>query len=313
MLRSEYQNQLDSCFQVIKSRTHIEHIYSHAGQNYSERESVILSALNELSQLNCLVLRRRQIANRTTKILLPNKYFSENNFKYNTSSLSSSSTESPYSNMFEMNENYTNLVNNQEDEDDYYVHEDRAKRNRNELISLQFENSNYQTFLYFFNKSAIACYLKLMRATQSIRSYYSANKEDFQTNFFILNENMNERRLNHYLKDEEFITNYLNVIVNMHMIIVNKMYKQLNSIDSSKSKDDKHIFRSLRVLGLRERNKNQTTQFQHRFSDIIDIRASFDIKQYQNKTDYECFIECEMNYYKINNDSISYFNQKISK
>lgn len=314
----------DSYFQVIRSKTHFEHIHSYSGQCYGEKEALILSSLNELSQTNNLKLHRKQVSNRSLKIELPSRYslYCDEQFKFKTSSTASSSNRanSPYSNM-ELNDNYTNLASNFEDGDDYYIQENTlAFKLENEKLLNQFENNNYQTFLYLFNKAAIACYLKMIKATQSVRSYYSAAEDDLQTNFYILNENRNDKRLNHYLKDEEFITNYLNVIINMHMLIVNKLYKHFNApIDcNKKDENNKHIFRSFRILGMRQNkkrkfsNQSELMDFFTQFSDIVDIRASFDITQFQNRTGYDCFIECEMNYYKITNNSIILFNNRIS-
>lgn len=39
-----------------------------------------------------------------------------------------------------------------------------------------------------------------------------------------------------------------------------------------------------------------------KFSDVVDIKSAFNIRQFHNKTGYDCFIECEMNYYKIMNE-----------
>jgi len=93
-----------------------------------------------------------------------------------------------------------------------------------------------------------------------------------------------------------------------------------------------HLFRSFRILGLRQeknkfkkssnsfrnyryhssRSKNDNNNcydqensqsISEKFSDIVDIRSAFDIRQFQNKSGYDCFIECEMSYYKIQNES----------
>jgi hypothetical protein len=41
------------------------------------------------------------------------------------------------------------------------------------------------------------------------------------------------------------------------------------------------------------------------FNELVDIRGAFDIKQFQNKTGYDCYIECEMNYFKIKKDKLT--------
>jgi hypothetical protein len=40
---------------------------------------------------------------------------------------------------------------------------------------------------------------------------------------------------------------------------------------------------------------------QNRFCELIDLRVAFDIRQFQCKTGYDCFIESEMSYFKIVN------------
>ena len=326
----------ESFFQVINSRTHTDHIYSYSGQNYGPYEVSILGALNELSNTKNLLLHRRQLSNRSTRITLPNRFsfYNDENFKFKTSSSGSSShrADSPYTNMFEnLNENYTNLTSqcDDEDTDDYFIHDTRtAFRMRNEKLFYQFENNNYQTFLYFFNKAAISCYLKVMKAPPNVRFYYSAGHDDPQTKFEVLNESRDEKRLNHYIKDEEFITNYLNVIVNQHMQIIQRLYKHLNAdvnfhLASTKpdQKDNvRHLFRSFRVIGLRQKRKrmednnrySNLCDFHRLFTDVVDIRSAFDIRQFQNRTGYDCFVECEFNYYKLADESILSFNQKIS-
>ena len=326
----------ESYFQVVNTRTHVDHIYSYSGQNYGPYEVNILNALNELSQTKNLLLHRRQLSNRNTRITLPNRFsfYNDEKFKFKSSSSGSSShrTESPYINMFDnLNENYTNLTSqcDDEDTDDYFIHDSRtAFRLRNERLFYQFENNNYQTFLYFFNKAAIACYLKVMKAPQNVRYYYSAGQDDPQTKFSVLNDNRDEKRLNHYIKDEEFITNYVNVMINQHMQIVHRLYKHLNadinfhlaSTKPDQKESTRHLFRSFRIIGLRQKrkksgnhNRNSNLYDFHRlFTDVVDIRSAFDIRQFQNRTGYDCFVECEFNYYKLADSSIISFNQKIA-
>jgi len=48
----------------------------------------------------------------------------------------------------------------------------------------RFENKNYQTFLYNFNKIAAGCYLKVMQAPQDLWQLYSLDKHvQAETNF----------------------------------------------------------------------------------------------------------------------------------
>jgi len=310
--------QNESIFQVIKSNRFIEHIYSYSGQNYGSRDGLVLTCLNELSQTNNLILYRKQVSNREINIKLP-----ENRYSF----IQRSESDSPSYN----NENYTKLIisasvsssnynniNNKEDEDDYYIQKANKLllNKKGNTISNQFENNNYETFLYFFNKAAIACYLKLMKASQTIRAYYSTSQDDLsQTNFNILNENKTEKRLNHYIKDEEFITNYINLMVSMHMQIASQLYKQLNNNSSSSNSNgnsNKHVFKSFRIIGLRQKRKNKL-DFRRKFTDVTDVRVAFDIKQYEKKTGYDCFIDCEFNYYKLTSSSVSLFNQNIAK
>lgn len=52
---------------------------------------------------------------------------------------------------------------------------------------------------------------------------------------------------------------------------------------------------------IRNNNTKSLANFlvQNDFNDVVDIRAAFDIKQFHNRTGYDCFIECEFNYFRI--------------
>ena len=106
-----------------------------------------------------------------------------------------------------------------------------------------------------------------------------------------------------------------------------KFHNSNESKSHAKKNSERHLFRSFRILGLRQpKNKFKKSSFRkysdisssfvkferkppssidHQFNDIIDIRSAFDIRQFQNKSGYDCFIECEMSYYKILDDESS--------
>jgi len=214
----------------------------------------------------------------------------------------------------------------------------QENKNRYSNHSKKIDTENFEIFLYNFNRIALGCYLKVMRAQLSFWSLYSLDESMVkETNFDVLKHlnpaKIDEKKLIYCLKDENFIENYIELIVLIHNKIVSKLYQVLNNPlihvhlnlkNTSKSSDDSrsHLFRSFRILGLRNlrtKSKNANSQhinqsdFQHNFNpssvncdlikrnftDLIDIRGSFDIRQFQNKTGYDCFVECEMNYFKI--------------
>jgi hypothetical protein len=99
---------------------------------------------------------------------------------------------------------------------------------------------------------------------------------------------------------------------------------------------DVHLFRSFRIIGLRhpitttttkttinsskasssKHSKHSTTNNDPKLctrnrlkvepvSEIVEIRCSFDIKQFDHRSKYDCFIECELSYYKVQPESVS--------
>ena len=136
------------------------------------------------------------------------------------------------------------------------------------------------------------------------------------------------------MKMHNRLANKLYILLNtpnikFHMSSRNNGKKKSLNCNESKSNANKyserHLFRSFRILGLRQqKNKFKKTSFKkysdnsvlgfakfehkppssivNQFNDIIDIRSAFDIRQFQNKSGYDCFIECEMSYYKILDD-----------
>jgi hypothetical protein len=180
------------------------------------------------------------------------------------------------------------------------------------------ETKNYEKFLFNFNKLSIACYLTALQSNESIWSTFNIPLNLAKdTNFYVIESSptINERKLRKTLSDKEFLTNYLETICNLHMNVSNCLYLNLNrnlpvNADFSDDfyshesvKKDVHLFRSFRLLGLRHRinndNSNNSKTTLDPFNEIIEIRCSFDIKQFNNRTGYDCFIECEISYYEI--------------
>jgi hypothetical protein len=106
----------------------------------------------------------------------------------------------------------------------------------------------------------------------------------------------------------------------LHSNISNNLYKNLNKnqrlhphfrdFNSNECEEkDSHIFRSFRLLGLRHLiNRSESTESNIRldpFSEFIEIRCAFDIKQFNSRNAYDCFIECEVSYYKVVPDNLT--------
>jgi len=110
--------------------------------------------------------------------------------------------------------------------------------------------------------------------------------------------------------------------------------KSATKIKKPQSENDVHLFRSFRIIGLRHpitttatktintsrassskysklsTNDDQTLSSKNRLkvepvSEIVEIRCSFDIKQFDNRSKYDCFIECELSYYKVQPESVA--------
>ncbi|CAF0719888.1 unnamed protein product [Brachionus calyciflorus] len=173
----------------------------------------------------------------------------------------------------------------------------------------QNENQNYEAFVNNFNKTALACYLKVLGASDRLWSAYSLdNTVKLGTNFRILNSK-NDQEIEQNLQDENFIKNYLIQVIKVHNQIVKKLNVALNlkknvhfCFDDLGDKNlDKHLYRSFRVLGQRKSSKmlNNNFKSQFDFDEIVDIRASFSIDKSSNGNNYEHFIECEVSYYRV--------------
>ncbi len=298
-----------------------------------------------MSNQNDLVLMQRQTSNRDVRILLKtssnlnkNKQaFQSSNFANKTKQNKHESTLYASSLQSSADTDYDFNYDCEEDNPDT-TSINQENKNRYSNHSKKIDTENFEIFLYNFNRIALGCYLKVMRAQLSFWSLYSLDESMVkETNFDVLKHlnpaKIDEKKLIYCLKDENFIENYIELIVLIHNKIVSKLYQVLNNPlihvhlnlkNTSKSSDDSrsHLFRSFRILGLRNlrtKSKNANSQhinqsdFQHNFNpssvncdlikrnftDLIDIRGSFDIRQFQNKTGYDCFVECEMNYFKI--------------
>lgn len=300
-----------------------------------------------MSTQNELVLLQRHASNRDVRILLknsPNKrYFQANNLP-NKNEPSLSSTQSSADTDYELKYAY---------EEDYGEtrRTDQQHKSKKSNFIKKIDMENFEIFLYNFNRIALGCYLKVMRAQLSFWNLYSLDENiAYETNFEAF-KNLNpsksdEKKLIYYLKDESFIENYIELIVCIHNKIVSKLYQILNnplmrvnvSIKNSQVPEDSqsHIFRSFRILSLRHLKKKSKkhnspksdhSDFQHsfnpanastdlikqNFNELIDIRGSFDVRQFQNRTGYDCFIECEVNYFKILNTSHHNLQNQINK
>ena len=175
--------------QIITSSSHLDHVYSYFGQSYGPNEAKILHELNTLSRKNALVLHKSQSTNRDVRILLPTQIqisvedseetVPDKKIRFgvgqNSATYMSKSKYSGLNNSFE-------LVD--ENEDDYLILGQNHFYPKPDTSYRQFENKNYQTFLYNFNKIAAGCYLKLLKAPQELWNLYSLDKHlQDETNF----------------------------------------------------------------------------------------------------------------------------------
>ena len=307
-------------------------------------------ALNELSNHNDLLLQQRQSSNRDVRILLQNVQTGDCNSNPTKQSSYSSNNTSSYKNRestfssaeneFDTRANY-NDCDGDDDETTSFTPEHTC---RNSQLRKKLETSNFETFIYNFNKIALGCYLKVMKASKPFWTLYSLDESiAYETNFEVIKnlnpQNSDECRLIYTLSDESFVENYIELMVLIHNTIVSKLYHLLNStrirvnLSGKHSKnaphsDVTHLFRSFRILSLRHQKcqSKKVAQSQRdfqqnfnllnvspglikkQFNELIDIRGSFDIKQFQNKSGYDCFIECEMSYFKILKDPVHFGN-----
>lgn len=134
------------------------------------------------------------------------------------------------------------------------------------------------------------------------------------------------------------VVNKLHMHLNNAAVRVHFKAVEAHKVDFGSKKvstGDSHLYRSFRVIGLRKqklkssssrrcnganssfhryhhhhhhhhKSSSATTTaaisnflLQNDFNDVVDIRGAFDIRQFQNKTGYDCFIECEFNYFRI--------------
>lgn len=89
-----------------------------------------------------------------------------------------------------------------------------ANRDVRILLPNKHDAQNYEAFLFNFNKLALACYLKVLRASGRVWSTYDIEKEqDSSTNYSNINvaslSREEERHLRSAINDDEFIKTYL--------------------------------------------------------------------------------------------------------
>ena len=194
------QVQSSGDIQILTSNTYLDHVYSYFGQSYTHRESNVLLELNKLSRRNGLLLHKSQSTNRDVRILLPTQIeiSLEDDTEAPQEGESSPPNEEENQARFNgtRNKKKSKIFNNSnrnsqfdENDDDILIHGGQNNMNhyyypKPETIYRRFENKNYQTFLYNFNKIAAGCYLKVMQAPQEIWQLYSLDKHlQSETNF----------------------------------------------------------------------------------------------------------------------------------
>ena len=265
-----------SSVEKLYSTNYVDNVFTYIGYNYKRQEAsrahLALYGINELSKSNRLILCRRQIANRDVRIVI----------------------ETPNS----------------------------RRHSRFEVDAMR--DRNYEKFLYNFNQLSNACYLTALQADEStwnLQKVPLSLAKD--TNFYVIQSSptINERQLKRTLGDKEFLASYSEKLDKLQLDVSNSLCKNLNShqkhvnsefgvlsTDVSGEKDI-HVFRSFRILGLRHRiNKFESIESNLRvdpFSEIIEIRCAFDIRQFSSRNAYDCFVECEISYYKMASDDFT--------
>jgi hypothetical protein len=362
---------------ILNSKNHIDQVCMYIGQSYSQSTNKILHYLNKLSSQNQLILCRRQLANRDVRILLPSFFSSstpENNstsINYSSNFSSSSSDSSSPSKAENSLRVYTKLDEEEVDDDDDDQFDAIKRQNsctKTPNLQILYRNliddKNFNTFLFNFNRVAHACYLKMFQSSHALWNRFSLDKKfEKNTNFMLLKNEpkLGENAASNSFRDEEFLKNYINILVNLHNQVVSKLYLSFNNETFINCKNkysnkqnncytDRHIFRSFRILSFRKprfdylrkhskinnscfsddlkidelnnmqnekeiyynldnaysnkhyMNKNYLHNSNSQnsiYTDLIDLRVSFDIRQFYQKTGYDCFIESEFSYYKI--------------
>lgn len=188
---ADFQTESDP-IQILTSSSHLDHIYSYFGQSYGQNESKILHELNTLSRKNALMLHKSQSTSRDVRILLPTQIqisvedneestvMPDKKTRFGVSQTSTYNSSKSYKSRG-MNSSF-DMVD--ENEDDYLILGQNHFYPKPDTSYRQFENKNYQTFLYNFNKIAAGCYLKLFKAPQDLWNLYSLDKHlQEETNF----------------------------------------------------------------------------------------------------------------------------------
>jgi hypothetical protein len=375
---------------VLNTKAHLDYIYMYTGQNYTSSINKILVYLNKLSSSNKLAIYRRQVANRDVRILLPfdSSSSSSGNSSDSGSSRSSNSCYSSsrsYSSDSSSSAKQSYTIYSKLDEDRSSVDDDRVRSRKSKTSRIPreiIENRNYNTFVYNFNRIALACYLKVLRASKTLWTTYSLDEHlESNTNLSVLNgPSAHDKSIEMSLKDDDFVKNYLNLMIQLHNQIIYKLYLVLNSrsinnepcrvhfhdydnVVKSEATSEKHLFRAFRIISLRKpklvrkmpqqplltsclkrggnsstrkntynyqeeescylnlnlsdtensnkagahfnglahHNRKDSILVQNRFSEMMDLRVAFDIRQFQSKTGYDCFVESELSYFKIVN------------
>jgi hypothetical protein len=392
---------------VLNTKHHLDYIYMYTGQNYTFSINKILIYLNKLSSSNKLAIYRRQVANRDVRILLPfDSNTSASSCSSGNSSDSSSSNSSnscytssrSYSSDSSSSAKQSFTIYSKLNEDRSSDEDERARLRKPKSLRIPreiIENRNYHTFVYNFNRIALACYLKVLKASRNLWASYSLDENlESNTNFSVLNKpGFYEKSIELSLSDDDFVKNYLNLMIQLHNQIIFKLYLVLNSrsanngpfrvhfndndyAERNETTSEKHLFRTFRIVSLRkpklvrkapppppppppplpslptsclkrgghsatrknnynclveennyincdlsdaeeihhttgrvhlnggfnqQDSKKDSLIIHNRFCEMIDLRVAFDIRQFQCKTGYDCFIESEMSYFKIVN------------
>jgi len=153
-------NSSSGGIQILTSSAYLDHVYTYSGQNYTPRHSSLL--------------HRSQSTSRDVRILLPTQIEIALEHSHQTPIKQTRFNIDQQNSQLEVDEN----------DDDALILGEFNCYPKPDTNYRRFENKNYQTFLYNFNKIAAGCYLKVMQAPQDLWQLYSLDKHvQAETNF----------------------------------------------------------------------------------------------------------------------------------
>lgn len=303
---------------TLWSTTHVDQVFTYIGYSYEIHEAsqkhLTLYGINELARKNRLILCRRQISNRDVRILIENNNNTDtiNNKKNFNDSLNTPSNKNYEKFLYNFNKlaiacYLTALQSNDHiwsvyniplylaKDTNFYVIESSPTINERYMRKVLSDNeflNNYLNIINNLHMSVSSCLYKNLNTHLPVNN--SFNDAD------IIDRITGDEY--HHLTSNSART--INTAFNTSTLNSSTLQA------TTPRMRDIHLFRSFRLLGLRHRISKTNNGSQRKpyklepFSEIVEIRCAFDIRQFDNCSSYDCFIECEMSYYKIMPDTL---------